>query len=157
MDGEDVYERVAREHPELTGRDRLYAIRELKQQQKAKQRLAKKAGRECPACHDEVQPVTPAAFQLLAGCLTLLALAAFAASIVAAVHPFADATVHGGWGIVLWPASAVDGWTHPRLLAVLVAFFTLYAASWVLGKANERADRKARCPKCSQPMPPPKP
>lgn len=157
MDDEDVYEKVAREHPELTGRDRLWAIRELKQQQKAKQRLAKNAGRECPTCHETVKPDGPYALVLFAVCLVLLALATFVASLVAAGHPFTDATVHGNWMIVLWPVAAVDGWTHPRPLAVLIAFFALYAAAWALGKANERADSKARCPECNYPMPPPKP
>ncbi|MFJ9374436.1 hypothetical protein [Streptomyces sp. NPDC101455] len=158
MDDEDVYERVAREHPELTGRDRMFAIRELKQQKKAQRRQAKSTGRECPACHEAVKPEGPWALGLFAVCLVLLCLVSLAASLVGAVRPFSDTTVHSAWMVVLWPAAAVDGWTHPRLLAVIVAFLALSAAGWVLGRANERADSKARCPKCSRPMPsPPKP
>lgn len=153
MDSEDAFERVAREHPELTGRERLLAIRDLKQQQKAREREVKGTGRECPFCRKTVKPDGPWLLGLFAALLALLEVATLAASLVAAGRPFSDATVHGAWAVVLWPVAAVDGWTHPRLLAVIVAFLALCAAGWLLGKANARAGSKAACPQCGEPMP----
>lgn len=155
MDDEDAFARIAREHPELTGKDRLRAIRDLKQQQKARSREAKATGRECPSCHETVKPDEPWLLGLFAALLALLEVATLAASLVAAARPFSSATVHGPWVAVLWPVAAVDGWAHPRLLAVIVAFLALAAAGWLLGKANARAVSRAACPRCGELMPAP--
>lgn len=155
MDDEDVYAKVAREHPELTGRDRLYAIRELKQQQKAERRRAKNAGRECPACHEVVKPVEKTGLVTLSVWAALIALASLGMSIIAAAHTFADSTVHGGAIVVLWPvAAARTGFVHPHLFAVLLAFVVFLAVGWVSSKLDGRAKRNARCPECNHPMPP---
>ncbi|RPE44166.1 hypothetical protein EDD90_7396 [Streptomyces sp. Ag109_O5-1] len=155
MDDEDVYERVAREHPELTGRDRLWAIRELKQQQKAERRLAKNAGRECPACHETVKPVEKTGLVTLAAWAFVVALVTLGMSVVAAAHVFADDTVHGAAIIVLWPVAAAEtGFVHPHLFAVLVAFVEFLVVGQTLMKLDERAKRNARCPECDHPMPP---
>lgn len=154
MDGEDVYERVAREHPELTGRERLLAIRELKQQQKAERRRAKNAGWECLACHETVEPVEKSGLVTLSVWAALLALASLVMSVVAGAHTFTDGTVYGGAIIVLWPvAAARTGFVHPDLFAILLAFVVCLAVGWVSGKLGERAKRDARCPECRQPMP----
>ncbi|MGW4876538.1 hypothetical protein ACWEPI_08280 [Streptomyces sp. NPDC004262] len=155
MDGEDVYERVAREHPELTGRDRLYAIRELKQQQKAKRRQAAKAGRVCPGCQDQVRPVEKSGPVSLAGWCTLIAIVTLGMSLVAAVHSFSDSTVNSAAIVVLWPvAAARTGFTHPDAFAVLLAFVEVLAVGQAFIKLDERAKRRARCPECNHPMPP---
>jgi hypothetical protein len=155
----DAIERVDREHPELKGDDRLRAIKALRQEDKAARRRAKEAdkeaGKECGACHQVVKPVEPSALVSLSVWLVLLVLASLGAALVAAVHTFDGATVHSGWMVVLWPVAAAEGWTHSKLLAVLLAFLAVVAVAWASAKLDERAKRKARCPKCHHRMTPP--
>ena len=144
----DAVDRVDREHPELTGNDRLRAIRALRQEDREGRRRTKDAGQECPACHEMVQPDEPAALAALSVLVVLLALASLVASVVAAAHTFAESTLHGGWIVVLWPVAAVDGWAHSKLLAVLLAFAAAVVTAWMSGKLGDRAKRRAHCPKC---------
>ena len=144
----DAVDRVDREHPELTGDDRLQAIRALRQEDREERRRTRSAGQECPACHEMVRPDEPAVLAALSVLVVLLALASLVASVAAAAHTFGDSTVHGGWIVVLWPVAAVDGWAHSKLLAVLLAFAAAVATAWMSGKLGDRAKRRARCPKC---------
>lgn len=103
----------------------------------------------CSQCDRDVAPVQNGGLILLFTLPALLAFAAFVASLVAAVHTFAPGTVHGAAIVVLWPVAAVtDGWVHPKLLAVVLAFVGFLAVGWLSQKGTEYVDRNARCPEC---------
>ncbi|MFJ1653519.1 hypothetical protein ACIOC2_19440 [Streptomyces sp. NPDC088337] len=103
----------------------------------------------CRHCGQDVKPVVKDGWVSVLMWVVLWALASLAACLVAAMHTFSDATVHGAAGIVLWPvAIARTGWAHPHAFAVLIAFVVFLAVGGAAGKANEAAERNARCPEC---------
>lgn len=103
----------------------------------------------CAQCDQDVKPVEQGGLALLFTLPALLAFAAFMASLIAAAHTFAPSTVHGGAIVVLWPVAAVaNGWVHPKLLAVILAFVAFLAVGSLSQKGNEYLERHARCPEC---------
>jgi hypothetical protein len=98
----------------------------------------------CSRCEQHVKPVEHNGWRNFFAWLTLVEFGAVIAAIVAAVNPYSPDIAGGVAGhLMLWPAAV-----HPVWLAIVAAIAAFCVAAVLLGRAGEKAARKATCPIC---------
>jgi hypothetical protein len=150
MNLRDAKAQIERDRPELTGTEKLQAIKELRQQTADNQRAAAPTGHEttqgvdafCQNCQQKVKPTVHNGWGKFFTFLALLELVAVVVSVVAVFH-----RTHFGGGaiarLVLWPELI-----RPSGVGVVAAVAAFLAVVGVAGNATQRAERASTCPKC---------